>query len=82
MSKTSCPDDIVKVVSSDGMAWYIISMEEGRKTCHYVINRRYRNGSFVIEKRTYRSFSVAMEAVRKQKEKTSYAVLHEILHGQ
>lgn len=74
-------DDIVVVRAMNGMTWYIIPLEEGRKHSRYAINHKYQNGPVVVEEKQYPSFHSAMDEVRRRKEQADTEVFRKTLQN-
>ena len=63
----------------DGMVWYIIPTEEGKKHCQYAVNHRFRGGMLAVEEKRYHSLQAALEDVKKQKDRRDGKIMREVL---
>lgn len=73
------PNDIIEIRSMDGMVWYIIPLEEGKKRCQYAVNHRFRGGRLAVEEKRYNSLQEALDDVKKQKERRDSGVMRNVL---
>ena len=63
----------------DGMVWYIIPLEEGKKRCRCAVNHRFGGGRLVVEEKRFNSLQAALEDVKKRKARRDNKISRNIL---